>query len=210
MIRRSWKSVRTADALMFISGFIAVAFIILTHVTIYNGWRHCYFAFPCIIFFAVFFLEKILAKGTIVGKYACLLLLGASFVYHAAWIVQNHPFEYAYFSSAFRTQASRYSGDYWGISSRALLEYITETDPGRMLLINHGYTQAGSINRGLLPEDERKYLTLTYDETDDVDYYIVCRDDRPSTDIGLDGFEKVFSVTVDEDEIGAVYKNTKK
>ena len=60
--------------------------------------------------------------------------------------------------------------------------------------------------RGLLPEDERNYLTLTYDRTDDVDYYIVCRDDKPDTGIGQPGYDKVFSVTVDSDEIGAVYK----
>ena len=59
-----------------------------------------------------------------------------------------------------------------------------------------------------VPEEQKKYLELTYEETPDVDYYIVCRDDIPSVDIGLAGYEKVFSVKVDQDEIGAVFKRS--
>ncbi len=100
----------------------------------------------------------------------------------------------------------QYSGDYWSISSRALLEYITETDSGRVLMVNHAHSQAGSINRGLLLEEKRNFLELTYDESPDVDYYMICRDDIPDVNIAPDGYEKVYSITVDQDEIGAVFK----
>ena len=52
-------------------------------------------------------------------------------------------------------------------------------------------------------------MELTYDETPAVDYYIVCRDDIPSVDIIPDDFEKVYSVIVDKDEIGAVFKRVR-
>ncbi len=194
------------DILMFISGFAAMAFIILTHVTIYNGWRHCYFAYPCIVYFAVYFVDLADSFKNRAVYAVSIGLLGISFVCSASWIIRNHPYEYVYFSLPFRNRADQYSGDYWGISSRALFEYITENDPQRMLLINHAYTQAGSINRGLLPEEERKFIELTYDESEDVDYYIVCRDDRPGTDLEKPDYEKVFSIIVDRDEIGAVFK----
>ena len=206
LVRARWREQVPADLLMFISGFGALVFIVLMHVTIYNGWRHCYFAYPCIVYFAVYALSAAGKLRVRAVRIFCPVLLGAAFVYNSCWIAVNHPFEYAYFAPVFRSRAQEFSGDYWGISSRALLEFITGSDPERMLLINHAETQAGSINRGLLPEDERKYLTLTYDRTDDVDYYIVCRDDKPDTGIGQPGYDKVFSVTVDSDEIGAVYK----
>ena len=206
MRKKKIEDLYRTDLLMFMTGFAAMLFIIITHVTIYNGWRHCYFVYPCIVYFAVFFIKMAAEYRSRIISGICAVLLGVSFVLNGYWIFKNHPYEYVYFSLPFRGQAGNYSGDYWGISSRALLEYITGTDPERMLLINHAYSQAGSINRGLLPEDERKFIELTYDETDDVDYYIVCRDDRKDTDIGKKDYEKVYSITVDQDEIGAVFK----
>lgn len=206
LLSKKVADLNLADLMMFVSGFLAAAFIILAHVTIYNGWRHCYFVYPCIVYFAVYWIKSAFNSRFRVVPAACAVLLGASFIFNICWIIRNHPYEYVYFALPFRDQANNYSGDYWGISTRALLEYITETDPERMLLINHAGTQAGSINRGLLPEDERKFIELTYEESEDADYYIVCRDDKKDTGINKTNYEKVYSITVDQDEIGAVFK----
>lgn len=206
LLYRRFREFNLTDAMMFISGFGAVFFIIAAHVTIYNGWRHCYFAYPCFVYFAVSFLNLIDQRKNRLMSVVCYALMGCAMIYNGIWIGLNHPFEYVYFVPWARESASDFSGDYWSVSSRALLEYIVKNDPERMLKVNHAYSQAGSINRGLLSEEQRKYLKLTYDETPDVDYYIVCRDDIPSVDIGFEGYEKVFSVTVDRDEIGAAYK----
>ncbi len=203
VLRGRFEAIVPADVIFFISGFAAAGYIILRHVTIYNGWRHCYFCYPCILFFAVYGLASL--KKPVLRK-VCVGLVGLAMLYNAGWIAANHPFEYVYFAPLFRSSAADFSGDYWGVSSRALLEYIVDSDPERMLLINHAHSQAGSINRGLLPEEQRKYLELTYDEDDTPDYYIVCRDDVPSTDLDRDAYEKVYAITVDDDEIGAVYK----
>ena len=194
------------DVLLFLTGFGAVIFIILTHVTIYNGWRHCYFAYPCFVYFAVYFLWNIFRKKAVFLPAVCFVLLCVSFVWNGVWIVRNHPFEYVYFITPIQDRVTDFSGDYWSIGSRALLEYITDSDPERMLMVNHAHSQAGSINRGLLPEEKRQYLVLTYEDTPDVDYYIVCRDEIGTVDVVPDGYEKVFSVAVDKDEIGAVFK----
>ena len=209
LIHRQFREFDLTDAMMFICGFGAVFFIIFAHVTIYNGWRHCYFSYPCFVYFAVSFLNRIDQWGRRIVSAACYSLMACAMIYNGIWIGINHPFEYVHFVPWARTSASEFSGDYWSVSSRALLEYIVNTDPERMLKVNHAYSQAGSINRGLLPEEQKKYLELTYEETPDVDYYIVCRDDIPSVDIGLEGFDKVFSVTVERDEIGAVFRRRK-
>ncbi len=204
IFRKKFSNFESADLLMFISGFAAVAFIIFAHVTIYNGWRHCYFSYPCFIYFAVFFIHKINKIRIVVNLCSTVIIL--SFIYNCIWIARNHPFEYVYFAPYIRNSANQFSGDYWSVSSRALLEFITENSPDQRLKINHAYSQAGSINRGLLPEDVREMLELVYDETPDVDYYIICRDDIPDVNIEPDGYEKVFSIIVDQDEIGAVFK----
>lgn len=210
IVRMHLNEIDLTDVMMFICGFGAILFIILKHVTIYNGWRHCYFAYPCMIYFAVYLLSFFnKRKMHVVYKISCLLM-AVSMVVNGIWIVRNHPYEYVYFNPIARKNAVSFSGDYWGISSRNLLEFIVTSDPQRILKINHSYSQAGSINRGLLPEEKRAYIELTYDEGQDVDYYIVCRDDIPSVDIPLNGYEKIYSVTVDLDEIGAVFKRITK
>ena len=206
VFRFRFNDLELSDLCMFICSHMAAAFIIFAHVTIYNGWRHCYFAYPGLVYFAVYFTYKISESKLRVVKYCCGALFGVSVVYNGIWIAANHPFEYVYFSPFIRNSANQFSGDYWSISSRALLEFITETDPERMLTVNHAHSQAGSINRGLLPERIRDLLILTYDETPDVDYYIVCRDDIPDVNVVPEGYEKVYSVVVDKDEIGAVFK----
>lgn len=206
ILNLNYKKINLTDAMMFIVGFGAVAFIIIAHVTIYNSWRHCYFAYPCFVYFAVFMLCKSdnFNYGYIRKMFYAILFI--SMAYNTYWIIKNHPFEYVYFSPIVRKDAKQFSGDYWSISSRALLEYITDTDPERMIAINHEYSQAGSINRGLLPEEKKKFLELVYDNTGNVDYYIVCRDDIPSVDLDLPGYRKHYSITVDNDEFAAVYK----
>ena len=206
LLRLKFRDFELTDMLMFITGYLAVGFIIAAHVTIYNSWRHCYFAYPCFVYFAVYFLFRLfnLKKRSSAYSFSAILLL--SMIYNSIWIAANHPFEFVYFAPFIRNSAMQYSGDYWSISSRALLEYITETDSGRVLMVNHAHSQAGSINRGLLLEEKRNFLELTYDESPDVDYYIICRDDIPDVNIAPDGYEKVYSITVDQDEIGAVFK----
>ena len=202
---RKPENTELTDITVFVSGFGAVAFIILTHVTIYNGWRHCYFAYPCFVFFAVYLLRRL--KGKIKIAAVCLLMM--SFIYNGAWIVKNHPFEFVYFNPAVQGHAKDFSGDYWSISSRTLLEYIASKDPERMLKINHAYSQAGSINRGLLTDEQQNFIELTYDKDVPADYYIICRDDIPTVDIVSSDYEKVYSIRVDKDEIGAVFKRKK-
>ena len=206
ILHRDYKTVHLTDAMMFIVGYGAVFFIIIAHVTIYNGWRHCYFAYPCFVYFAVYLLYKLENSSFPFIRKFCYAVLAFSAVYNACWIIKNHPYEYVYFSPIARSQSNRFSGDYWGISSRALLEYITEIDPEKVIKINHIYSQAGSINRGLLPEEKRRFLDMVYEQTDDVSYYIVCRDNIPDVDIDIPGYQKIYSITVDNDEFAAVYR----
>ena len=205
VVSGQFEKIKLTDVMMFICGFIAVLFIMVTHVTIYNSWRHCYFAYPCLVYFAVYLFQFIddTEKRAVCTVYRVLMF--GSLAYNLCWIVMNHPFEFVYFSPVVRDKANQFSGDYWSISSRALLEYIAQNDNIRVLKVNHMHSQAGSINRGLLPEEEKRYMELTYDETEDVDYYIVCRDEITDVNVVPSNYSKVFSIIVDNDEIGAVF-----
>lgn len=207
--RKELSKINNTDLIIFISGYGALAFIILAHVTIYNGWRHCYFAYPCFVYFAVYILFRLSGTRLHIMKAVTFAVLSVSMIYNAYWLIKNHPFQFAYFSPIARKYTSRFSGDYWGISSRAMLEQIMDDKYGWMLTVNHAYSPSGSINRGMLPKEKQEMLQLTTDDIPEPNYYIVTRGDRAGVDIVPNGFEKVYSIFVDNDEIGAVFKDTK-
>ena len=201
------------DLLMVSAGFLPIVVIIVFDVIIYNGWRHCYFAYSSIIYLAVAGIVRISRDSNgptfwhTAKKIGLTLSLILSFGFNLIWIWVNHPYEYVYFNPFVRKYSIYFSGDYWGIASRDLLQYIIDHDPNPQITIDHSYTQAGSINRGLLAESDRNRLNLVY-EKENADYILFSRDDKKPEDAKIPGFEKVFSIQVDEDEIGIVLRKT--
>ena len=199
------------DLFMTAAGLIPLLVIIFMRVIIYNGWRHCYFFYGTLIYLAVVGLQtvweiKIKHPTFQFLKNALLFLgIGSLLIGNGLWIIRNHPFEYVYFAPLFRKYSDEFSGDYWGIASRNLLEYIVQTDDRPQIIVDHSLTNAGSINRGLLPEKDRDRLDLVYD-TENADYIIFSRDDKTADQASFTGFKKVYSIRVDSDEIGIVFK----
>lgn len=202
------------DFLVLLSGLIPALVIILRHVTIYNTWRHCYFVYPTIVYFAAFAIDRITRRiekiqtvsqrNTLAG--ICALILSAAFIVNAAWIAANHPYQFAYFAPWAREQAESFSGDYWGIATRQLLEEIVTRDSSPWIQVNHLYTQTGSINRGNLPDQDRVRLDLSYEITDDTDYILFSRDEKTFDPGMFPGFEVWYEIRVDGALVGAVLK----
>ncbi|MHC1771370.1 MAG: ArnT family glycosyltransferase [Flexilinea sp.] len=199
------------DIFMLCAGLLPVIVIIGLNVIIYNGWRHCYFAYGSILYLAVVGLEMIYRKAirnrfwNSVKKWGLTAAILTSFLVSLTWMIANHPYEYVYFNPFVREYAGYFSGDYWGVASRDLLRYIVETDERPLIVIDHSYTQSGSINRGLLSETERNRINLVYGP-ENADYILFSRDDKKPEEASFPGFEKVFSIQVDFDEIGIVFR----
>lgn len=201
------------DLFVISSGFLPIIVIIAFDVIIYNGWRHCYFAYSAIVYLAVAGIVRI-CRGSdnpsfwhSAKKVGLILSLVLSFGFNVIWIWVNHPYEYVYFNPFARKYSVYFSGDYWGVASRDLLQYIIDHDSRPQIIIDHSYTQAGSINRGLLAESDRARINLVY-EKENADYILFSRDDKKPEEANIPGFEKIFSIQVDDDEIGIVLRKT--
>ena len=199
------------DAYLLAAGFIPLTVIIVFRVIIYNSWRHCYFFYATLIYLACVGIQSVWrwqwkhpftkqVKQGFVGLAASFPLLANVF-----WIVQNHPYQFVYFAPAVREYAGYFSGDYWGVAGRDLLTFIIESDDRPQIMIDHEYTNAGSINRGLLAQSDRDRLDLV-ESSENADYILYSRDDKMPEQANFAGFEKVYSIQVDEDEIGIVFK----
>lgn len=202
------------DALVLSVGLAPLLYIILRQVTVYNTWRHCYFAYPTIVYFAAISFSKIekgirslrrqkLRRAT---AFAAAFALAAVLGNNIAWIARNHPYQFAYFAPIVRARAESFSGDYWGIATRQLLEAIVTRDPSPWIQVNHLYTQTGSINRGNLADPDRARLDLSYEISDDTDYILFSRDEKTLDLEAFPGFEVWHEIRVDGALVGAVLK----
>ena len=98
--------------------------------TIYNGWRHLYFLFPCLILIGIYFLDTVLSfyskKRAALISISILVIICINNLYN---LVKLHPYQYVYFNSIFEKNSNRlFEIDYWGVSNKDALEKIANNN----------------------------------------------------------------------------------
>lgn len=147
-----------------------MSYQMLTGATVYNGWRHFYFVFAGIGLMGahgIGFLMKWLRRHT--SEYGMHRLFAAGMCLFYLWmsigIVQNHPYQYAYYNRIERAGAEeRLELDYWNVHTRELLERLLQHRPEEGLEISarNDNSLAGlNISRSSLSLDQQERLTVT-------------------------------------------------
>lgn len=104
----------------------------ISGTSLYNGWRHLYSLYGCLIVIGVCASEyicSILSNIEMLSmlQYVVYLLILVQMVSCVSFIAKNHPFEFAYYNIfAGKNVEERWDGDWWGISSKAILEMADE------------------------------------------------------------------------------------
>ena len=100
--------------------------VILFNSTLYGGWRHLYFIYPCLIYIVgvgiyYFYLKfnKYLSSK-IIYIFSILFIL-----YNSYNLVKFHPYQNVYFNYLIKHKANKYFEiDYWGLANREAIEFI--------------------------------------------------------------------------------------
>ena len=145
--------------------------IVLIQSVVYDGWRHVYFIYPAFILLAVRGLRAGVqawqatapaSAGQRLGRAAGALLTLA--VAHTAYRqVNDHPYQYSYFSLLpGRAAGQLFERDYWGVSARQGLAWVLAHDPGATVAISDTlyYKDFLGNNALLLPAADRARLRL--------------------------------------------------
>lgn len=110
------------DVIFFIIFYFTIFLIIQINATLYGGWRHLYFIYPCLIFVSIRgleFISKILSQKNLIFFILPFLL------YTSIWMFKNHPYQFAYFNVlAGKNLQNNFELDYWGISNKSALSFI--------------------------------------------------------------------------------------
>ena len=120
-------------SLLLFSVLFPPAYAIISHVSLYSGWRHFLFIYPCICIVAAVGLVETMA---LFNKQAYQLVVGAiciaALIKPVIWSIENHPYEYCYFNEiggGFKTAYFSYDTDYWEITAKNAVDWLIKNEP---------------------------------------------------------------------------------
>ena len=138
--RKNLLSLSLERLFLFLLLIIPFAYVLILNPTLYNGWRHFYFIYPCLALWAALGLQTLFSLNNSRLRLGGLSLLAVSMAYSSFWILKNHPYEYAYFQPLIRNYAQKnFDLDYWALTEREMYEYISNTDERKDIQV-HSYS----------------------------------------------------------------------
>ena len=111
--------------------------ILLLNSRIFNGWRHLYFLFPCLILLGIYFVDRTTLKYFKKRKtILTIFILGIISINNCYNLIKLHPYQYAYFNLIFERNANQlFEIDYWGLSNKDALTNIVKNNPEKDKII---------------------------------------------------------------------------
>ena len=147
-LQRGWRAALTAPAgrvaVLLAAWLLAPVLVVIgTHAVVYEGWRHLYFIYPALLLWATYGARALLRRSRRPAgraRWAARLALGLAVLETGHTVVrqvQLHPHGNVYFSFLpGRVAEQLFERDYWGLSFRQGLEWITSHDPAAVLTVN--------------------------------------------------------------------------
>ena len=210
--RKDWAMVG-----LFIAPLLA---IIVKESVVYDGWRHMFFVYPCLIYLTVLGAFRVgqWIKGLRmpIRRYfniTALTLLMLSMVYTAWWMYHNHPYQNVYFNILrVGNQFGHYDLDYWGNSYKQGMEALAEIDDRTPLKIAC-QSYPATLNYDFLPPHLRsRFILVDKENWEEADYYLsnyrmwLGEIWQVNNKKGPFAGEKVYEMKVDQTPIFGIYK----
>ncbi|WP_324673405.1 hypothetical protein [Hymenobacter sp. GOD-10R] len=182
LVSRMWKLYASEEEwqdLLFLGLTVApVAAVILLHSILYDGWRQLYFIYPSFLLVAMRGLIALVrwrpSFWGLSNRWPTLMrsFLVLSLVVSAVQIVWMHPQQQVYFNAfAGRNVEQKFDLDYWLLSYRWGLEWITQHDDRREILVAAPEGGSFELNRWLLDSYNGERLKFVA-EPEKADYFI--------------------------------------
>ncbi len=182
-------------------GFLPWLATVIMQSTLYNGWRHCYFILPPIVFVTIgglHYMKHYLNVGN-VAKRGVIVLSALGLLLQSGWILKNHPYEMVYFNSVARNWGDCFDRDYWNLTAVELCQYILENDASEKITLQ----APNNIFMRCLTEEEKS--RISFGEENPM-YYIYTYRGLIGNDYSMEGYEDYYSITVDGYRIATIYK----
>jgi hypothetical protein len=184
LLFKGWlaPSVRRRDVLLLLVWFfLPVLYLPLSGAAVFDEWRHVFFVYPAIVGISLVGVVYVLGavrglRGTMgrrVVAFGVLAALGVGIGTSVHTMARYHPFEHVYFNAlagGIDGAEGRFDLDYWGLSYRAALEFILDSDDSPAVEVSV-YSRPGLSNADILHPGQRKRLEFV-DNPYDATYFL--------------------------------------
>ena len=204
-----------SQVLFLLTLLVPPAAVVVLGSVLYDGWRQLYFIYPSYLCLSVYGLAGLwLDKSWFPGvptrhrHVALAVIVAVGLCGPALFIARGHPHQCVYFNALVKRPVfGRFELDYWGLSSRAGLEYILDADPSESIPVALA-NQTGVYNLLILPPRERARIRIV--PLEEASYYIAhyrWRDTYDNLSAGKFPYcNEVFSVTVGGSRLSSVFE----
>ncbi len=169
------NNIDTENLVYFILFFAPIFIVITLNSTLYNGWRHLYFIYPCMILFSIkgfHFIKVNIFKSK---KWLFEILIIISLVHISFTMLKYHPHQNVYFNFiAGDNVEKRFEMDYWGLSNKQAFELILKNDKSEIIKIGSAGPISLNNSKEILISKKRERILITNNMEADyiIDNYI--------------------------------------
>ena len=199
------------DIFLFLVFFITFFITIKFNQSKFGGWRHLYFLYVVIVYFAIIATKQIyIFFNKDEYKKIFSVLIFANLLYVLIWNLNNHPNQYVYFNFLFQNYAVKnFDLDTWGVTHKQSLDKILKMDKNEIITVfGKGYTNLRNSYL-FLNREERKRIRFREFENSKYIIDTKMKKVREYNFINKDKFDKFFEITVNKVPISTTYINKK-
>ena len=105
-----WKNIeQKKDFFILLFFTIPIFLVIFLNSTLYTGWRHLYFIYPCLTYFIALGLKFIFTKKNFKPyKETFVAIVGLSLILNTYNLIKLHPYQNIYFNFLIERKAKNY------------------------------------------------------------------------------------------------------
>ena len=175
----------------------AVWTVIIINSRIAVGWHHMFFVFVPFCYVSGFGIERLLNSKRKAYRTICVFVCLIALLLEARWMYKNHPKEAAYFNIIGRKYADQFDRDEWTTSSYLAIKWILtqEKEPVSVRGSLNSLSSLSKEQRSMFIQDENnpKYIINGYRNV-------------IGNEITYEGYEEVYTITVDNYNVCSVFK----
>lgn len=178
------------------------------HPRSYDGWRHIYYIYPCMIGFSVYSIRTLFSyrKMPVFRLVAWIIIsvMSVDVFSGVVFMARNHPNQYLYFnilSGGYARAKANFDFDYWGISYKQLFSYLQKYPVYKTTHIY--YEQVLPFAEFVMIPELRKRGLMTVETPEEADLYIsIHRDIKVPPP---KRFQPIYSVQVEHVDVSTIY-----
>ena len=163
------------DLIYYILFIVPIFLVILLNSTLYNGWRHLYFIYPCFLLISLKGLYLIDLNYFKKKNWYPIIIISIFLSHITLVMIKDHPYQNVYFNFlSGKNVETKFELDYWGLSNKQALEFILKNDSKPIINIGAAGPISLENSKQILSPLDKNRITISENIKSDyiIDNYI--------------------------------------